>query len=39
MPLSTAREPFAGKCYFFKGDSYIRYDWGSDKATPGTRRR
>jgi peptidyl-Lys metalloendopeptidase len=27
--------PFAGKCYFFKGDSYIRYDWGSDKTDPG----
>jgi peptidyl-Lys metalloendopeptidase len=27
--------PFAGKCYFFKGDKYIRYDWASDKADPG----
>jgi len=27
--------PFAGKCYFFKGDKYIRYDWTTDKADPG----
>lgn len=27
--------PFAGKCYFFKGDKYIRYDWSGDKADPG----
>jgi len=27
--------PFAGKCYFFKGDKYIRYDWATDKADPG----
>ena len=27
--------PFAGKCYFFKGVKYIRYDWTSDKADPG----
>lgn len=27
--------PFAGKCYFFKGDSYIRYDWNADKMDPG----
>lgn len=27
--------PFAGKAYFFKGDSYIRYDWSSDKADAG----
>ena len=27
--------PFSGKCYFFKGDSYIRYDWGADKVDPG----
>ncbi len=27
--------PFSGKCYFFKGDKYIRYDWGSDRADSG----
>ena len=27
--------PFAGKCYFFKGDKYIRYDWATDKADAG----
>jgi peptidyl-Lys metalloendopeptidase len=27
--------PFSGKCYFFKGDKYIRYDWGSDRCDPG----
>ncbi|TRU46416.1 MAG: hypothetical protein EWV49_17050 [Microcystis aeruginosa Ma_QC_Ch_20071001_S25] len=27
--------PFAGKCYFFKGDKYIRYDWSTDKADSG----
>jgi peptidyl-Lys metalloendopeptidase len=27
--------PFAGKCYFFKGDSYVRYDWGADRADAG----
>jgi hypothetical protein len=27
--------PFSGKCYFFKGDSYIRYDWGADRVDPG----
>jgi len=26
---------FAGKCYFFKGDSYIRYDWNADRADAG----
>jgi hypothetical protein len=27
--------PFAGKCYIFKGDSYIRYDWKADRADQG----
>jgi len=27
--------PFSGKAYFFKGNSYIRYDWGSDAVDPG----
>jgi hypothetical protein len=27
--------PFKGKCYFFKGDSFIRYDWAADRADPG----
>ena len=27
--------PFSGKCYFFKGDSYVRYDWGADRADDG----
>jgi peptidyl-Lys metalloendopeptidase len=27
--------PFAGKCYFFKGDSYVRYDWHTDKMDSG----
>ena len=27
--------PFAGKCYIFKGDSYIRYDWQTDRTDPG----
>jgi peptidyl-Lys metalloendopeptidase len=29
---------FAGKCYFFKGDSYVRYDWNADRADPGYPR-
>ena len=31
----NGRGPFAGKCYFFKGDKYVRYDWGADKAEAG----
>ena len=27
--------PFSGKCYFFKGDKYVRYDWGADRADSG----
>jgi hypothetical protein len=27
--------PFAGYCYIFKGDSYIKYDWSADRAVPG----
>jgi hypothetical protein len=27
--------PFAGKAYFFKGDSYIRFDWKNDRADSG----
>ncbi len=29
----------AGKCYFFKGFNYLRYDWNSDKADPGYPRK
>lgn len=25
----------SGKCFFFKGGSYVRYDWGADRADPG----
>jgi hypothetical protein len=28
----NGREIFAGKAYFFKGDSYIRFDWQKDSA-------
>ena len=31
--------PFAGKCYFFKGDFYIRYDWNADRTDPGYPKR
>jgi len=31
--------PFAGKCYFFKGDNYIRYDWAADRVDPGYPKR
>ena len=27
--------PFAGKCFFFKGDSYVSFDWKNDRADPG----
>ncbi|MBU7017156.1 MAG: hypothetical protein HXS44_06570 [Theionarchaea archaeon] len=27
--------PFSGKCYIFKGDLYIRYDWENDETDPG----
>jgi hypothetical protein len=27
--------PFAGNCYIFKGDSYVKYDWNADRALPG----
>jgi hypothetical protein len=26
---------FVGKCYFFKGDSYVAFDWKNDRAVPG----
>ncbi len=26
---------YAGKAYFFKGNQYVRYDWGSDRADAG----
>jgi peptidyl-Lys metalloendopeptidase len=31
----NGKGPFQGKCYFFKGDSYVRYDWSADKADAG----
>jgi peptidyl-Lys metalloendopeptidase len=34
----NGKGPFSGKCYFFKGDKYIRYDWGSDRCDPGYPR-
>jgi hypothetical protein len=27
--------PFAGNCYIFKGDSYLKYDWNADQAVSG----
>lgn len=27
--------PFAGNCYIFKGDSYVKYDWNTDRAVSG----
>ncbi|MHB8770670.1 MAG: hemopexin repeat-containing protein [Syntrophales bacterium] len=27
--------PFAGKAYFFKGDSYVRYDWAKESLDAG----
>ncbi|MEI6796650.1 MAG: hemopexin repeat-containing protein, partial [Methanomassiliicoccales archaeon] len=31
----NGRGAFAGKAYFFKGDSYIRFDWKNDHADVG----
>jgi peptidyl-Lys metalloendopeptidase len=31
--------PLAGKCFFFKGDSYIAYDWTQGRADPGYPRK
>lgn len=31
--------PFSGKCYFFKGDRYVRYDWNTDRADSGYPKR
>ncbi len=31
--------PCAGKAYFFKGDSYVRFDWQNDRADPGYPKR
>ena len=28
----TGKWPYEHKCYFFKGDSYIRYDWNHNQA-------
>ena len=30
----TGEGQFSGKTYFFKGDQYVRYDWGSDSTSP-----
>jgi hypothetical protein len=35
----NGRGVFAGKAYFFKGDSYIRFDWKNDHADPGYPRK
>ncbi len=31
----NGRGQFAGKAYFFKGDSYVRFDWKNDHADAG----
>lgn len=31
--------PFSGKCYFFKDDKYVRYDWNTDSADSGYPKR
>ncbi len=34
----NGRGRFAGKCYFFKGDKYVRYDWDLDRADSAPRK-
>ena len=35
----NGRGPFAGKAFFFRGDSYVRFDWKNDRADPGYPRK